>query len=78
MRQPFRVARYRYEKFGAVTWSWLFGLRTVTVQGPEAAEVVLVNKDKAFANGPAWSYFIGPVDVYATVTCAISGGRYRA
>jgi hypothetical protein len=21
MRQPFRVARYRYEKFGAVTWS---------------------------------------------------------
>jgi cytochrome P450 len=60
MRQPFRVARYRYEKFGAVTWSWLFGLRAVTVQGPEAAEVVLVNKDKAFANGPAWSYFIGP------------------
>jgi cytochrome P450 len=60
MRQPFTVARYHYEQFGPVTWSWLFGQRTVTVQGPEATEAVLVNRDKAFANGPAWSYFIGP------------------
>ncbi|MFI0357876.1 cytochrome P450 [Actinomadura sp. 9N407] len=60
MRQPFKVARKRYEEFGPVTWGWLLGQRTVTVQGPEAAEAVLVNRDKAFANGPAWSYFIGP------------------
>ncbi|WP_329519706.1 cytochrome P450 [Spirillospora sp. NBC_01491] len=60
MRQPFRIARKRYEQFGPVTWGWLLGQRTVTVQGPEAAETVLVNRDKAFANGPAWSYFIGP------------------
>ncbi|WP_067491950.1 cytochrome P450 [Actinomadura hibisca] len=60
MRNPFRVARQRYEQFGPVTWGWLLGQRTVTVQGPEAAEAVLVNRDKAFANGPAWSYFIGP------------------
>ncbi|MFB4312593.1 cytochrome P450 [Actinomadura sp. 21ATH] len=60
MRQPFKVARKRYEQFGPVTWGWLLGQRTVTVQGPEAAETVLVNRDKAFANGPAWSYFIGP------------------
>jgi cytochrome P450 len=60
MRQPFKVARKRYAEFGPVTWGWLLGQRTVTVQGPEAAETVLVNRDKAFANGPAWSYFIGP------------------
>ncbi|MGK5555457.1 cytochrome P450 [Actinomadura kijaniata] len=60
MRRPFQVARERYAQFGPVTWSWLLGQRTVTVQGPEAAEQVLVNRDKAFANGPAWSYFIGP------------------
>ena len=60
MRQPFEVARQRYERFGPVTWGWLLGQRTVTAQGPEAAEAVLVNRDKAFANGPAWSYFIGP------------------
>ncbi|MEU5882008.1 cytochrome P450 [Spirillospora sp. NPDC047279] len=60
MRHPFEVARKRYEQFGPVTWGWLLGQRIVTVQGPEAAETVLVNRDKAFANGPAWSYFIGP------------------
>ncbi|MFC4905886.1 cytochrome P450 [Actinomadura gamaensis] len=60
MRRPFDVSRDRYARFGPVSWSWLLGQRTVTVQGPEAAEVVLVNRDKAFANGPAWSFFIGP------------------
>ncbi|GAA2419593.1 cytochrome P450 [Actinomadura vinacea] len=60
MRQPFKVARRRYDQFGPVSWGWLLGQRTVTVQGAEAAEVVLVNRDKAFANGPAWNYFIGP------------------
>jgi cytochrome P450 len=60
MRHPFEVARERYDQFGPVSWGWLLGQRTVTVQGPEAAEAVLVNRDKAFANGPAWSYFIGP------------------
>ncbi|SEF83930.1 Cytochrome P450 [Thermomonospora echinospora] len=60
MRDPFTMARKRYLRFGPVTWGWLLGQRTVTVQGPEAAETVLVNKDKAFANGPAWTYYIGP------------------
>ncbi|POM24771.1 putative cytochrome P450 120 [Actinomadura rubteroloni] len=60
MRNPFGTATKRYEQFGPVSWSWLLGRRTVTVQGPEAAEIVLVNRDKVFASGPAWSYYIGP------------------
>ncbi|MFC0037519.1 cytochrome P450 [Actinomadura rayongensis] len=60
MRNPFGTATKRYKQFGPVSWSWLLGRRTVTVQGPEAAEIVLVNRDKAFASGPAWSYYIGP------------------
>ena len=60
MRDPIGTARKRYAEHGPVAWGWLLGQRTVTVHGPEAAEVVLVNRDKAFANGPAWSYFIGP------------------
>lgn len=60
MRRPFETSRARFQQFGPVSWSWLLGQRTVTVQGPEAAEAVLVNRDKAFANGPAWSFFIGP------------------
>jgi cytochrome P450 len=60
MRDPIGQARKRYDEYGPVAWGWLLGQRMVTVHGPEAAEVVLVNRDKAFANGPAWSYFIGP------------------
>ncbi|WP_433140375.1 cytochrome P450 [Actinomadura nitritigenes] len=60
MRDPIGMARRRYEEYGPIAWGWLLGMRTCTVQGPEAAEAVLVNRDKAFANGPAWSYFIGP------------------
>ncbi|WP_018658404.1 cytochrome P450 [Actinomadura flavalba] len=60
MRRPFDVATARYDRFGPVSWSWMLGRRTVTVQGPEAAETVLVNRDKAFASGPSWGYFIGP------------------
>jgi cytochrome P450 len=60
MRDPIGMARKRYDEYGPVAWGWLLGQRMVTVHGPEAAEVVLVNRDKAFANGPAWSYFIGP------------------
>ncbi|MCP9954042.1 cytochrome P450 [Actinomadura madurae] len=60
MRDPIGIARKRYDEYGPVAWGWLLGQRTVTVHGPEAAETVLVNRDKAFANGPAWSYFIGP------------------
>jgi cytochrome P450 len=35
------------------------GLTTVLAQGPEAAEAILVNRDRAFANAPAWGYYIG-------------------
>ena len=38
----------------------MLGIRAVLVTGPDAVEVVLNNQDKAFANGPAWKYFIGP------------------
>ncbi|RFS84959.1 cytochrome P450 [Actinomadura spongiicola] len=60
MRDPVGMARKRYAELGPVAWGWLLGQRTVTVHGPEAAEVVLVDRDDAFASGPAWSYFIGP------------------
>lgn len=53
-------ARRRYDRYGPVSWSRAFGIPLVSVLGPEAAGEVLVNRDKAFANGPGWGYFIGP------------------
>jgi cytochrome P450 len=60
MLDPWKFSRERIERFGLVSWSRFLFRRTVTLQGPDAAEAVLVNRDKAFANGPAWNYYIGP------------------
>lgn len=50
------LADYRLR--GPVTWSRPLGQKTVMVAGPDATQVVLSNKDKAFGQG--WDYFIGP------------------
>ncbi|MER5489885.1 cytochrome P450 [Streptomyces sp. NPDC002490] len=60
MRDPVRLHRDRMERYGPVSWGNFLGRPLVTVQGPEAAEVVLTNQDRAFASGPAWDFFIGP------------------
>ena len=38
----------------------VLGTRMHLTVGPEAAEALLVNRDRVFASGPAWSHFIGP------------------
>lgn len=59
-RDPFAFHRRRLERFGRVSGHHLFGRDWILASGPDAAEQILMNKDKAFANGPAWSYLIGP------------------
>lgn len=49
-----------YYKYGDVYWSKGLGLTQVAAVGPDAIGAVLANKDKAFANGPGWSFLIGP------------------
>jgi cytochrome P450 len=52
-------ARRRYDVYGPVSWSDVFGTRMVSALGPDATEVVLRNRDKAFSQA-GWEYFIGP------------------
>jgi len=60
MRDPLGWSRYFYDRYGPVAWTNTFFLRMVSAAGPDAAERVLVNRDKAFSNGRGWEYFIGP------------------
>ncbi|MDG3008810.1 cytochrome P450 [Rhodococcus sp. D2-41] len=60
MHDPRGVQRERYRRLGPVSWSSTLGVPVVGLQGPDAAQAVLVNRDEAFASGPAWGYFIGP------------------
>ena len=46
--------------YGDLTYLKLFVLDTVYAQGPAAAEVVLTNWDRAYANAPSWGFFMGP------------------
>ncbi|MFH5232595.1 cytochrome P450 [Antrihabitans spumae] len=45
-----------YRRFGPVSWCKPLGNTTVFVTGPEATQVVVSNKDKAFGQG--WDYYI--------------------
>ena len=60
LRDPLGLASRRYRRYGPVSWMRAFGLTLVGLVGPDAAEAVLVNRDKAFSNGAGWEYFIGP------------------
>ncbi|SHU39160.1 cytochrome P450 Cyp136B2 family protein [Mycobacteroides abscessus subsp. abscessus] len=53
-------ARRRYARYGPVSWANILGLRVVIALGPDAGQTILINKERAFANGPAWGYLIGP------------------
>lgn len=54
------TSRERYDRYGPVSWVRVFGMKVVTVQGPDACGEVLQNRSHAFANGPGWSFLIGP------------------
>ncbi|AEK41411.1 cytochrome P450 [Amycolatopsis mediterranei S699] len=47
----------RYELYGPVSWTGGFGRRIVALSGPEATQIALVNKDKAFSQ-EGWKFFI--------------------
>ena len=59
-RDPIGHSTWLRESYGEVYKLHAFGVDMYTLTGPDAFERVFVNKDKAFASGPSWSYFIGP------------------
>ena len=59
-RDPFRFAAERRAEYGDVFSMNAFGIKMVSTAGADAAQQILINKDQAFANAPAWSFFIGP------------------
>ncbi|PRX46003.1 cytochrome P450 [Prauserella shujinwangii] len=57
MRYGVDYALRRIELYGPVFWSGAFGRRIVTLASPEATQIALVNKDKAFSQ-EGWRFFI--------------------
>ncbi|WP_291418873.1 cytochrome P450 [Actinophytocola sp.] len=59
LRLGIDYAMQRYRTYGPVSWVRAFGTRVVSATGPDATQVVLANKDKAYSQ-QGWEYFIGP------------------
>ncbi|MDQ6641996.1 MAG: cytochrome P450, partial [Actinomycetota bacterium] len=59
-QHPIEHYRWLHESYGEVVRLNVFGTTMYVTHGPEMAERVLVNKERDYANGPAWSHFIGP------------------
>lgn len=60
-RDPMALFRAQWSTYGPVSPLRLMGRDPwVMLLGPDASEAVLTNRDKAFANGPAWSFLVGP------------------
>jgi cytochrome P450 len=60
IRDPNGFLREQHERYGAVSWIRAMGRRWVVLLGADASGAVFRNADHAFANGPAWSYLVGP------------------
>jgi cytochrome P450 len=59
LHDPLGTGRRRYDRYGPVSWLGAFGTRVVALLGPDAAEVALTNRDRAFSSGDGWGFFIG-------------------
>jgi cytochrome P450 len=59
-RQPISHNNTLRARYGEVAKLNVFGTTLYACYGMDAAEQVLINRDRDFANGPAWSHFIGP------------------
>jgi cytochrome P450 len=59
-KDPIGFYRHQWEAYGPVSpFSAVFE-NAVVLLGPDACEAALRNKDKAFANEPAWGRIVGP------------------
>lgn len=58
-QDPLVILRTRYQRYGAVYWNRLFGMKMVSLLGPDANELLFKNSGKLFSNKGGWEFFIG-------------------
>ena len=59
-KDPVQLCQGRWDRYGPVAPFRTLNKTAVMLLGPDACGTALQNKDKAFANGPAWSQLVGP------------------
>ena len=59
-KRPIEHNDFLRATYGDVVRLHVFGTTLYAAYGLDAAEQVLINRERIYANGPAWSHFIGP------------------
>lgn len=59
VRNPIALCRRLYDRYGEVCWIKLLGMKVVMLNGPDAAQFVLQDKDSVFSNKWGWDFYIG-------------------
>ncbi|WP_328630612.1 cytochrome P450 [Streptomyces sp. NBC_00356] len=59
-KDPVAFYRRGWERYGPVAPFHVLGKNSAMLLGPDACGEALLNKDKAFANEPAWAQLVGP------------------
>jgi cytochrome P450 len=59
-KDPVALFQRQWDHYGPVAPLSILGNRWVMLLGPDACQAALTNRDKAFANGPAWTHLVGP------------------
>ena len=54
MRDPIGLMRKRYDTYGPVSWSSVFGLRMIQMLGPDANQFVMLNRGDLFSKHDGW------------------------
>nr|WP_228805649.1 cytochrome P450 [Nocardia higoensis] len=60
LADPMTFSRERFEQLGPVSWLGVLGRAVVTINGPEAFEEVLLDRNKVFSAQRGWEWLIGP------------------
>src|SRR5262245_18622856 len=58
LNDPLRHFRAMYDKYGAVYRDYMFGVRSVVLIGPEANELVLLDREKNFSSSDGWGHVL--------------------
>jgi len=59
MNNPVDMLQKRYDRYGEISWTNVFGMKMVQMIGPDATQFVLMNKGNIFSNNQGWDFFIG-------------------
>lgn len=59
LKEPLKILRERYDRYGEISWCNAYGSRIVYMIGPDANQYVVENRENSLSNEHGWGHFLG-------------------